>query len=106
MKDIANIYLEPLPANQAVGKVCALSALCALSPGIRRLGVFHFRPQGCFARLARFAEQDDEEIESVTGGTDEVTESGQELQEDGSGISFGARGKAADDKTGIEGDAG
>jgi hypothetical protein len=52
MKDIANIYLEPLPANQAVGKVCALSALCALSPGIRRFGVLYLRPQGCGASSA------------------------------------------------------
>ena len=65
-------------------------------------------PAGSFAGLARFADQDDEEIEAVTGGADaavrggadEVAEGGQELEEDGSGIGFGVRGKAADGETG------
>ncbi len=65
-------------------------------------------PAGSFAGLARFADQDDEEIEAVAGGAhaavrcvaDEVAEGGQELEENGGGIGFGVRGKAADDETG------
>jgi hypothetical protein len=65
-------------------------------------------PASSFAGLARFADQDDEEIEAVTGGAheavgrgaDEVAEGGQELQEDGSGIGFGVRRKATDGETG------
>ena len=66
-------------------------------------------PPACsFAGLARFADQYDEEIEAVTGGAHdavgrgagEVAEGGQELQEDGSGIGFGVRGKATDGEAG------
>ena len=65
-------------------------------------------PAGSFAGLAGFADQDDEEVEAVTGGShgamrrgaDEVAEGGEELEEDGSGIGFGVRGKTADGKAG------
>ena len=65
-------------------------------------------PAGSFAGLAGFADQDDEEVEAVTGGShgamrhgaDQVSEGGEELQEDGSGIGFGVRSKTADGKAG------
>src|ERR1700761_41910 len=58
-------------------------------------------PAGSFAGLARFADEDDEEIEAVTrgadaamrGGADEVAEGSQELEENGSGIGLGMWGK-------------
>src|SRR5271156_5256871 len=51
-------------------------------------------PAGAFGGLARFADENDEEIETVTGvtdaavrsGADEVAEGSEELQEDGGGI--------------------
>ena len=54
-------------------------------------------PAGPFAGLARFADENDEEIEAVTGGTDaavragpgEVAEGSQELEEDGGQIGLG-----------------
>ena len=65
-------------------------------------------PAGSFAGLAGFADQYDEEVEAVTGGSDgamrrgadQVAEGSEELQEDGSGIGFGVRGKSADGKAG------
>ena len=65
-------------------------------------------PAGPFAGLARFADEDDEEIEAVArgtdaavrGGADEVAEGGQELEEDGGGIGLGVRGEGADEETG------
>ena len=65
-------------------------------------------PACSFAGLARFADQYDEEIEAVTSGAheavrrgaDKVAKGGQELQEDGSGISFGVRREATDDEAG------
>ncbi len=38
--------------------------------------------------------------DAVRRGADEVAEGGQELQEDGSGIGFGVRGKATDGEAG------
>jgi hypothetical protein len=51
-------------------------------------------PAGPFAGLTRFADENDEEIEAVTrgtdaavrGGADEVAEGSQELEEDGGGM--------------------
>jgi hypothetical protein len=73
-------------------------------------------PAGSFAGLAGFADQDDEEIEAVAGGADaavkrgadEIAEGGEELQQDGGGIGFNVRGKAADDEAGksVEGGIG
>jgi hypothetical protein len=73
-------------------------------------------PAGSFAGLAGFADQDDEEIEAVAGGADaavkrgadEIAEGGEELQQDGGGIGFSVRGKAADDEAGksVEGGIG
>jgi hypothetical protein len=65
-------------------------------------------PAGPFAGLARFADEDDEEIEAVTrgtdsavrGGTDEVAEGRQELEEDGGGIGLSMWGKCTDEETG------
>jgi hypothetical protein len=65
-------------------------------------------PAGSFAGLAGFAHQYDEEVEAVTSGADramrrgadQVAEGGQELQEDGSGIGFRVRRKAADSEAG------
>jgi hypothetical protein len=65
-------------------------------------------PAGSFASLTGFADQDDEEIEAVTGGADaavkrradEIAEGGEELQQDSGGISFGVRSKAAHDEAG------
>jgi hypothetical protein len=64
-------------------------------------------PAGSFAGLARFADEDHEEIETVAGGTDtavrsgadEVAEGGQELEEDGGRVGFGVWGEATDDPT-------
>ena len=64
-------------------------------------------PTGPFARLARFADEDNEEIETVARGTDaavrgwadEVAEGGQELEEDGGRIGFGVWGEAGNDAT-------
>jgi hypothetical protein len=65
-------------------------------------------PAGSFAGLARFADENDEEIEAVTGGTDaavrggtdEVAEGRQELEEDGGGIGLSMWGKCTDEETG------
>jgi hypothetical protein len=69
-----------------------------------------------FAGFARFAYEDDEEIETMTGGanqgmrlwTSEVTESGEELQKDGHGIGFAMWGKATKGEAGntMEGEIG
>jgi hypothetical protein len=64
-------------------------------------------PAGPFAGLARFADEDHEEVETVARGTDtavrgwadEVAEGGQELEEDGSRIGFGVWGEARNDAT-------
>jgi hypothetical protein len=64
-------------------------------------------PAGSFASLARFADENDEEIEAVARGpdaavrarADEVAESGQELEEDGGGIGLGVRHERADEET-------
>jgi hypothetical protein len=64
-------------------------------------------PTRTFAGLARFADEDNEEIKTVArgtdkavrGGADEVAEGGQELEEDGGRIGFGVWGEAADDAT-------
>jgi hypothetical protein len=64
-------------------------------------------PAGPFTGLARFADEDHEEIETVARGTDtavrswadEVAEGGQELEEDGSRIGFGVWGEAGNDAT-------
>ena len=65
-------------------------------------------PACSFAGFARFADEDDEEIEAVAGGTHEgvrggsgeVAESGEELQQQSHGIGFAVRGKATDDTAG------
>ena len=65
-------------------------------------------PAGCFAGLAGFADQDDEEIEAVTGGAghgvrfraDHVAEGGEELQEDGCGIGFSVQRETSDSEAG------
>jgi hypothetical protein len=62
-------------------------------------------PTGSFASLARFADEDNEEIETVArgtdtavrGGADEVAEGSQKLEEDGGRVGFGVWGKATDD---------
>src|ERR1700733_3785421 len=59
-------------------------------------------PAGSFAGLARFADEDNEEIETVARGADtavrgradEVAEGGQELEQDGGRIGFGVGGEA------------
>ena len=64
-------------------------------------------PTSTFAGLARFADEDNEEIETVAcgtdkavrGGADEVAEGGQELEEDGGPVGFGVWGKVKDDAT-------
>jgi hypothetical protein len=64
-------------------------------------------PASSFASLARFADENDEEIEAVARGSDaavcagpdEVAESGQELEKDGCGIGLGVRRKCADEAT-------
>src|ERR1700693_2086524 len=72
-------------------------------------------PAGPFAGLARFANENDEEVETVTrgtdaavrGGADEVSEGSQELEEDGGGIGLSMWGKCTDEETGntVEGRA-
>ena len=65
-------------------------------------------PACSFAGRARFADQYDEEIEAVTGGSHdavrrgagEVAKGGQELQENGSGIGFGMRREGSDGEAG------
>ena len=65
-------------------------------------------PAGSFAGLARFADEDNEEIETVARGTDttvrdradEVSEGSQELKEDGGRVGFGVWGEATNDATG------
>ena len=64
-------------------------------------------PAGSFAGLTRFADEDNEEIETVAcgtntavrGRTDEVAERGQELEQDGGRVGFGVRGEAINDAT-------
>jgi hypothetical protein len=64
-------------------------------------------PAGSLAGLARFADEDNEEIETVARGTDtavrdwadEVAEGSQELEEDGGRVSFRVWGEAANDAT-------
>ena len=64
-------------------------------------------PAGSFAGLARFADEDNEEIETVARGTDpavrdradEVAEGSQELKEDGGRVGFGVWGQAINDAT-------
>jgi hypothetical protein len=64
-------------------------------------------PAGSFASLARFADEDNEEIEPVARGTDtavrgrsdEIAKRGQELEEDGGRVGFGVRGEAIHDAT-------
>jgi hypothetical protein len=64
-------------------------------------------PAGPFAGLARFAHEDNEEIEAVARGTDtavrgwadEVAEGGQELEEDGGRVGFCVWGEAISDAT-------
>ena len=64
-------------------------------------------PAGPFAGLARFADEDNEEIETVARGADtavrgradEVAEGGQELEQDGGRVGFGVRGEAIHDAT-------
>jgi hypothetical protein len=77
--------------------------------------VVHFReeaadlaPTGSLAGLAGFADQDDEEVQTVTSGLDDtvrsrpyqVAEGNEELQENGGRIGFGVRGEGADDRAG------
>jgi hypothetical protein len=65
-------------------------------------------PACSFPGFARFADEDDKEIQAVRGGPDEgvgggsgkVAESGEELQQESDGIGFAVRGKAANDATG------
>jgi hypothetical protein len=74
-----------------------------------------FGKEGCdltpacpFAGLARFAHEDNEEIETMTGGADEgmrlgpseVTEGGEELQKNGHGIGLAVWGKATKGEAG------
>ena len=64
-------------------------------------------PAGPFASLARFAHEDNEEIEAVARGADtavrgwadEVAEGGQELEEDGGRVGFCVWGEAGNDTT-------
>ncbi len=65
-------------------------------------------PACSFAGLARFAYEDNEEIETMTGGADkgmglgasEIAEGGEELQENGHGIGLAVWGKTAKDEAG------
>ncbi len=65
-------------------------------------------PACSFASFAGFADEDDEEIETVPSGADEgmwggsgeVAEGGEELQQESHGIGFAVRGEAADDAAG------
>jgi hypothetical protein len=66
-------------------------------------------PPACsFAGFAGFADEDDEQIETMAGGTDErvrggsgkVAEGGEELQQESHGIGLAVRGKATDDAAG------
>jgi hypothetical protein len=73
-------------------------------------------PACSFSGLARFAYEDNEEIETMTGGADEgmrlgaseVAESGEELQKNGHGISLAVWGQATKGEAGdaIEGGIG
>ena len=64
-------------------------------------------PAGSFAGLARFADEDNEEIETVARGTDtavrgradKVAKGGQELEQDGGRVGFGVRGEAINNAT-------
>jgi hypothetical protein len=77
--------------------------------------VVHFReevadlaPAGSLAGFAGFADQDDKEVQTMTGGFHytvrvrpyEVAEGGEKLQEDGGRIGFGVGGDRADDRSG------
>ncbi len=78
-------------------------------PGPGRIGfceeLGNLPPACSFASFAGLADEDDEEIEGMTGGTyesmrvgsDEVAESSEELQEQCGGIRFGMRSQGADD---------
>jgi hypothetical protein len=74
------------------------------SASARRLEIW---PAGPFASLARFAHEDNEEIEAVARGADtavrswadEVAEGGQELEEDGGRVGFCVWGEAGNDAT-------
>jgi len=65
-------------------------------------------PTGALAGLTGLADQHHEEIEAMARGTDKtvragsgcVAEGGQELEEDGSGMSLSVRSKCADDLAG------
>ena len=65
-------------------------------------------PAGSFAGLARFADENDEEIEAVArgsdaavrAGADEVAEGGQELKKYGGGVGLGVWRERADKETG------
>ena len=60
-------------------------------------------PAGSLASLAGFADQHDEEVETMAGGIDHavgrgtngIAERGQQLEEDGGGMGFAVRGQAA-----------
>src|SRR5580704_15088280 len=60
-------------------------------------------PACSLARLAGFADQHDEKVESMAGsidhavgrGTNGIAERGQQLEEDGGGMGFAVRGQAA-----------
>ena len=77
--------------------------------------VVHFReeaadlaPAGSLAGFAGFADQDDEEVQTVTGGFHhtvrgrpyKVAEGGEELEENGGRIGFGVRRDGADHRPG------
>ena len=65
-------------------------------------------PAASLAGLAGFTYQHDEEVEAVAGGidhavgagADDVAESGEQLEEDGGGMSLGVRGEGADGEPG------
>jgi hypothetical protein len=65
-------------------------------------------PACSLAGFAGFADEDDEEIEAVTGGlhhavgsgAEEVAEGGEELEEDGGGVGFGVGREGVDDLAG------
>jgi hypothetical protein len=65
-------------------------------------------PACSFASFAGFADEDDEEIETAPSGADEgmwggsgeLAEGGEELQQEGHRVGFAVRGEAADDAAG------
>jgi hypothetical protein len=60
-------------------------------------------PTGSLARLAGFADKDEEEVQGVTGGADhavraganDVAKGGEQLEENGFGLGLGVRGQGA-----------